>query len=157
MLPVQDSRWVSVDHAVLAPDELHSRIAAELDGVRHVSMSPDHGAAATPSGHSASGNERARRLHHLWHTVVQPPLEQAPGVRGGAAFFVKRFVRRTTSWYVEPRWAAQHEIDAEVARFATDCMAAITSLEARVEELELQNHALQRRLRMQARGAEEPA
>ena len=38
---------------------------------------------------------------------------------------MKRAVRRLTSWYVEPRFAAQHEIDAELARFATESVRAI--------------------------------
>ena len=29
-----------------------------------------------------------------------------------------------THWYVEPRWAAQHELDAEIARFATEATLA---------------------------------
>src|SRR5207342_1738730 len=48
-----------------------------------------------------------------------------PSARGWLAFNTKRTVRRLGSWYIEPRWHAQREIDAEIARFATDSAAAI--------------------------------
>jgi hypothetical protein len=59
---------------------------------------------------------------------------------------MKRIIRRLTSWYVEPRWAAQREFDAETARFATDATDAIRSLRREIEELQFTNERLLRRL-----------
>jgi bacterioferritin (cytochrome b1) len=61
--------------------------------------------------------------------------QRAPGLRGAVAFRLKRLVRRVTYWYVEPRMEAQREIDAEVARFATDTCAELDAAQQEIERL----------------------
>jgi hypothetical protein len=51
-----------------------------------------------------------------------------------------------TAWYVEPRWEVQREFDAEVARLATDTADTIALLRHQIEDLELANDRLLRRL-----------
>ena len=64
---------------------------------------------------------------------------------------IKKLVRRATHWYVEPRWTAQREFDAETARFATESVltARRTYLELRDARYEID--ALRRDLREQTR------
>lgn len=148
----RDDSRVSVPSSVMSASEFQARVDAELEllgVIEPVSPEADRPQLTEPSTRAAE--LRANRLHLLWHTVVQPPLVQRSTPRGRVAYFVKRVVRRLTSWYVEPRWAAQHEIDAEAARFATDAAAVLAALEARVSQLEEHNQALQRRLRESAR------
>lgn len=76
---------------------------------------------------------RAERLHQLWLTMAPTVPVQHPGLRAQVVFQVKRIIRRITYWYVEPRMEAQREIDAELARFATDATA---QLQAATEEIE---------------------
>jgi hypothetical protein len=47
---------------------------------------------------------------------------------------VKQVTRRLTHWYVEPRFTAQHEIDAEIARFATDAVLAIRRVHVQLSD-----------------------
>ena len=67
-------------------------------------------------------------------------------LREWLGFNVKRVVRKLAAWYVEPRWNAQHEIDAELARFASTSSAAIQRLEHEVAHLHEWNMRLQREL-----------
>lgn len=131
---------VVISDEVIAPDDLAARLAvAHADVQVH---SP-----VEPSGSSEAAVVRARRLHRLWDTVAPPVIELHPGRRGRATFIAKRVVRKVGAWYVEPRWHGQREIDAEIARFASDSAAAIEQLESRVQYLEVWNDRLQRELR----------
>lgn len=59
---------------------------------------------------------------------------------------MKRVVQRATGWYIEPRWGAQREIDAELARFATDSVRAIDDLRQEIERLQTSVSIAHRRL-----------
>ncbi len=49
-------------------------------------------------------------------------------------------------WNVEPRFEAQREFDAEIARFATDTVETIRLLRDQIDDLQLANEGLLRRL-----------
>ena len=126
---------------MITSDDLSRRMAAARN-----SMSAAAGEVITSGPPTLSS--RADRLHGLWATVSPSPLERGPGLRGRGSYELKRVVRRLTSWYVEPRWAGQHEVDAEAARFASDSAARIADLERRLEHLEVWNDRLQRELHL---------
>jgi hypothetical protein len=139
-----ESGGVTISDQVVSAHEL----AARLD-VARAEVAAHHGSAT--GGSASNASDRARRLHLLWATTAPPILEAHAGVRGLVAFNLKRVVRKLGAWYVEPRWQAQREIDAELARFASDSVAAIERLERDVEHLQLCNERLQRELRMSQR------
>lgn len=131
---------VRISEQIISPEELRHRVEAVRQEMAPFAPVP----AETGSGTTA---RRAERLHRLWGTVSPVPLVHGPGPRGAAAGLVKRSVRRLTDWNSEPRWSAQHEIDAELARFASDTAAAIERLEAEVEHLHEWIARLQQELR----------
>ena len=132
-----DSGGVTISDQVIASDELVSRLTVARAAVKsHQQPDPVDGSVA----------DRASRLHILWSTVAPPTLTRAAGIRGWLGFNVKRVVRKLAAWYVEPRWNAQHEIDAELARFASTSSAAIQRLEHEVAHLHEWNMRLQREL-----------
>lgn len=130
----------TVAPAVLDADDLARRMSAARSDM--AGASGEIMASGTPTLEA-----RADRLHRLWATVSPQGLQRASGVRGRAAFEVKRTVRRLTAWYVEPRWAGQHEVDAEMARFASDAAAELAVLRQHVAHLEERNDRLQRQVR----------
>ena len=103
-----------------------------------------------PSDRNVSAIEsaelRADLLHSHWGTLSPPAIPATSGLRGRASRFTKRVVRRSTAWNVEPRFEAQREFDAEVARFATDTVDTIRLLREQIEDLQLANERLLRRL-----------
>ena len=139
-----ESGRVVISDQVIAPQELAARLALARAEV-------ESSVQDEQSGSDASVEARAHRLHELWATVAPPELLRRATTRGHVAFTVKRLVRKVSAWYVEPRWIAQREIDAEVARFASDTAAAIEQLNWRVEHLEQWNDHLQRELRQTQR------
>ena len=91
--------------------------------------------------------ERAEILHSLYRESHEPLLKQGAGARGWFVFNIKRTIRKATRWYVEPRWIAEKEYDAELARFATDLAVQIEALVRRVAQLEEWNGRLLRQVR----------
>lgn len=135
----------------MAPDELADRIGAARHHIQTVAGDLVEPSVGGPNALAA----RANRLHRLWATVSLPALTPGPGTRGRLGFQLKRVVRRCTAWYVEPRWAGQHEIDAELARFASDTSAALDELRSQVARLEESNGHLRRDLHQARRSIDE--
>ena len=114
---------------VLPPQEFELRLSQAASWAR-LAMPSD------PTGPGTSAiAARAERLHHLWLTMAPTVPAQLPGVRGKTVFLLKRLIRRITYWYVEPRMEAQREIDAELARFATDASAQMHAATLEIERL----------------------
>jgi O-antigen chain-terminating methyltransferase len=70
---------------------------------------------------------------------MHPPEVAGAGARGRAGSLVKKTVRRLTSWYVEPRFQVQEQIDAQAVEFAAEAYNTLVRMEAEIEELRLQN------------------
>ena len=113
-----------VSPRVADPAELEARIRELLAQVDTGSIDFDPPGRRTGPHPYVDAAQRAERLHQLWGTIVQPGVPAAQGVRGKARRLVKRATHKATRWYVEQRWDAQHELDAEIARFATDAVLA---------------------------------
>ena len=140
--PTVDLPRVSVNAYVMAPDELGRRVAQAR---RELEAS---GAQANPR--VVEGSEVGQSVEHLvllLRRQREPQLEQGVGVRGWLVFIVKRAVRRMTRWYVEPRWIAEAEYDAELVRLATDAGMRIETLARQVAQLEECNGRLLREIR----------
>ena len=139
------STRIRVAPQVIDPTELLSRIAATLQGIDTGALDLTPGQGLPPKPYVEAGR-RAEALHSLWGTVVAPGIPAARGPRGVGQRFVRRAVRRLTSWYVEPRFAAQHEIDAELARFATESVLAIRQVHIELTDAKREISLLKREL-----------
>jgi len=120
---------LDVDGHVISAEDLVQRVQellrlVEADG-------PVDGPAArvgsSPVAPVATGTDHLMHAMRDLQVRLQPPdLGQAAGVRGQSARFVKRAVRKLTSWYVEPRWVLQQIYDG----YNLD-VASLVVLEAR--------------------------
>jgi len=116
-----DGRVESVDALVSRVEELIARI----DATGPAEEAPPNGLAAV-----VAPVHGMRVLHREMH----PPV-----VGGGAGGIVKRSVRRLTSWYVEPRFQVQEELDGRAVEFAAEAYNALARMEEEIEELRRQN------------------
>ena len=72
----------------------------------------------------------ARSLaERFWPVTAEKPLQRRPGVKGRLAFHVKRVLRKSMRWYVEPALAEQRIVNDALLQLVDD-------LARRVEELE---------------------
>jgi hypothetical protein len=96
------------EHSV---DEVYARLRAAVDrGTRDL----------------ASTRGLAERF---WPVSADKPLERRPGAKGWLGFQVKRILRKTMRWYVEPAFADQRIVNDALLRLVDD-------LSRRIEELE---------------------
>src|SRR5207248_10981616 len=65
----------------------------------------------------------------FWPVSADKPLERRPGAKGRLAFQVKRILRKTMRWYVEPAFADQRIVNDVLLRLVDD-------LSRRVDEVE---------------------
>jgi hypothetical protein len=104
------------EHSV---DEVYARLRAAVDrGTRDL----------------ASTRGLAERF---WPVSADKPLERRPGPKGWVAFQVKRVLRKTMRWYVEPAFADQRIVNDALLRLVDDLSRRLEELEkGTVEELE---------------------
>jgi hypothetical protein len=129
-MPMCSEPKVAVAPAVLEASELARRI-----GELRSEIAERLGDPTTMAPTTASLTVRARRLHEMWWSVAPPDNPSGGGLRGRAGHEVRRITRRLVGWYVEPRLVAQREIDAEIARFATETAATLHRLQTEIERL----------------------
>jgi hypothetical protein len=129
-MPMTPEPTVTVAPTVLEPSELARRI-----GELRSEIAERLGDPMTMSPGAASLAVRARRLHEMWWTVAPPDNPAGSGLRGRLGYEARRTTRRLVGWYVEPRLVAQREIDAEIARFATETAAALHRLQTEIERV----------------------
>jgi hypothetical protein len=65
----------------------------------------------------------------FWPVTAEKPLQRRPGPKGWLAFQVKRVLRKSMRWYVEPALAEQRIVNDALLRLVDD-------LTRRVDELE---------------------
>jgi 2-polyprenyl-3-methyl-5-hydroxy-6-metoxy-1,4-benzoquinol methylase len=116
---------IRMANTVIGAAELERRLAELLANIDTdaIDLDPAVRRRHGPLPYS-DAERRAEQLHALWATVAPPQLPPPQGLAGRGKRFVKRVIRKATAWYVEPRWSAQHEVDAELARFASDAVLA---------------------------------
>lgn len=138
---------LDVDGQVVSADDFVRRIEQLLGDIRMA------GVAAEQVGVSEAATLDApihamRAVHGQMHP---PDLARSQGFKGRFGALVKRFVRRLTSWYVEPRWQQQQEIDAQAIQFASMAFNTLHRIDAELDDLRRQNA----RLRLQTVGLRE--
>jgi hypothetical protein len=69
----------------------------------------------------------------FWPVTAERPLQRRPGPKGWTAFQVKRVLRKSMRWYVEPALAEQRIVNDALLRLVDD-------LARRVDELERERH-----------------
>jgi SAM-dependent methyltransferase len=126
---------VQIDRRVVEPAEFSRLVAQILAGVDTNVLDLAGPRRRSRPAPYLDASHRAERLHELFSGVAPPGIVPGRGAKGRLATLVKTLTRRVTHWYVEPRFAGQEEIDAELARFATDAVLAIRR--THVELLEL--------------------
>jgi hypothetical protein len=67
----------------------------------------------------------------FWAVTADVPLERRPGPRGWLAFTVKRILRKTMRWYVEPALAEQRIVNDALLRLVDDLARRVDELENR--------------------------
>lgn len=126
---------VESDWEVIAPEALVARVEgllARIDGGEALPGSiPTAGLAAL-----VLPVHEMRALHGGLHP---PDVAAGGGPRRRAGVFLKRLVRRLTSWYVEPRWQVQEQLDAKAIEFSAEAYNSVHRIEAELERLRQQN------------------
>ncbi len=122
---------LDVDGQVIGADDLVSRVEALIDRIKAGEAPPG---AAEPTGLPAV----VAPIHGMRMSLggLHPP-DLAAGRSPGT--LLKRAVRRLTSWYVEPRWIVQHELDSRNIDFASEAYNSLHRIEAELEALRRQN------------------
>ena len=120
---------LDVDGNVVGADDLVNRVEHLIAQINAGGPTPG---AADPDGLPAV----VAPIHAMRaaHRTVQPP-----DLAGGAGSVVKKVVRRLTSWYVEPRWSAEQELDARTIDFASETYNSLHRIESELEGLRRQN------------------
>ena len=67
----------------------------------------------------------------FWAVSADKPLERRPGAKGRLAFLVKRVLRKTMRWYVEPALAEQRIVNDALLRLVDDLARRVDELERR--------------------------
>ena len=67
----------------------------------------------------------------FWPVSADKPLERRPGLKGWAAFQVKRVLRKCMRWYVEPALAEQRIVNDALLRLVDDLTRRLDELEGR--------------------------
>ena len=72
-----------------------------------------------------------------------PHLEQAPGLRGRVAFFVKRVVRKLSAWYVEPRFNEIRSLFEDQQRTVVFLRKELDNMHREMTQLSFRLHQLE--------------
>jgi O-antigen chain-terminating methyltransferase len=144
---------LDVDGQVISADVLVQRIENLLEAVQ---VGDQASGAPGPQGSAnrVTPDPLDAPIHSMRviHSDLHPPiLEGAGGIRGRISTTGKRFVRKMTRWYVEPRWIVQEQLDSQLIEFAARAYNNVYRLDCELDDLRQQNT----RLRMQLVAANE--
>jgi hypothetical protein len=67
----------------------------------------------------------------FWAVSADKPLVRRPGLKGWAAFQIKRVLRKLMRWYVEPAFADQRIVNDALLRIVDDLARRVDELERR--------------------------
>ncbi len=149
--PARSGTSIRISPQVIDPLEFEARVLELLSHVDTASIDLDPPAKRSSPHPYIEAARRAELLHELWGTIVQPGIAATTGVRGRARRLVKRAIHKTTRWYVEQRWHEQHELDAEIARFATEAVLATRRTYLELRDARFEVDTLRRDLEVQRR------
>jgi 2-polyprenyl-3-methyl-5-hydroxy-6-metoxy-1,4-benzoquinol methylase len=120
---------LDVDGNIVGPDDLVNRVEQLIERINAGGAGPG---SSEPTGLPAV----VAPVHAMRaaHATVHPPE-----IGGGAGGAFKKVVRRLTSWYVEPRWTAEQELDARTIEFASQAYNNLYRIDVELEALRRQN------------------
>lgn len=125
---------IESDWDVISPDDLVARVSGLLARMEAGEQMPEAAPVAGLGALVAPVHEM-RALHQ---SLRPPDLPTGGGARGRTGGLVKRVVRRLTSWYVEPRWQVQEQLDAKAIDFAAEAYNSVWRIEAELERMRQQ-------------------
>jgi O-antigen chain-terminating methyltransferase len=127
---------LDVDGQVISADVLVERIGHLLEAVHSGSQTP--GAASADAAAPVALDAPIHSMRVI-HSQMHPPEVGGTGsLRGRAGSVVKRAVRRATSWYVEPRWILQQQLDSQGIEFSAQAYNAVYRIDNELDELRRQ-------------------
>jgi 2-polyprenyl-3-methyl-5-hydroxy-6-metoxy-1,4-benzoquinol methylase len=128
---------LDVDGQVISAEVLVQRVEQLLGQIDAADVSPSQTSrVATPS------LDAPIHAMRVIHGQMHPPELGSPGWRGRVGALGKRVVRKLTSWYVEPRWILQQQIDSQNIEFASQMYNSVRRIDAELDELRQQNTRL---------------
>jgi 2-polyprenyl-3-methyl-5-hydroxy-6-metoxy-1,4-benzoquinol methylase len=144
---------LDVDGHVISPDVLIQRIQDLLatTAIAEATQSGDATDVTRSTGAAEPSLVTPIHAMRVAHRELHPPaLGSGGGLRGRVGRSVKRLVRKLTSWYVEPRWTLQQELDARSIEFASLAYNSMyhreTLVDLELEDLRSQNARLKLQL-----------
>lgn len=134
---------LDVDGSVISPSDLVRRVeellqSTDAAGVLQSPAHRDNEEEQSPAGVV----QHVHAMRALQAALHPPDVGPAAGIRGRAARFTKRAVRKLASWYVEPRWRVQQDFDHNNVEFASAVYNELFRLERELEVLRRRNTAL---------------
>jgi O-antigen chain-terminating methyltransferase len=132
-----------VDGQVINADDLVERVRRLIRTIDEKDPSPvEPDQTAVPSGRIALVEAPLHSMQAALADLHPPELGRPAGARGRVSVFVKRLVRRLTSWYVEPRWIHQERYDGQNLELASGIVNQFHRLDAELDEMRRQNTRL---------------
>lgn len=122
---------LEADWDVIGPDDLITRVESLLARIKAGDQLPGSVTVGSLEALVTPVHEM-RALHRELHP---PDLPGGGSARGRVSGFVKRIVRRLTSWYIEPRWQLQELIDARAVDFSSEAFNSVYRIEQELERL----------------------
>lgn len=121
------------------------RAERSLNIVRTFSPAPEAASSALSVEKLADLEARVIRFEQGYWSLVPPGFESA-GRLASVKRFMKRVVRKVVWWYVEPRWAVQRDVTAELAGFASSSIQAMQAMSIELHDLRSRVDEMERRL-----------
>ncbi|MGA3146376.1 MAG: class I SAM-dependent methyltransferase [Acidimicrobiales bacterium] len=128
---------LDVDGQVISADVLVERIEHLLEAVHSGSQTPG-AASADPAAPVAPLDVPIHSMRVIHGQMHPPEIGGTVGLRGRAGSVVKRAVRKATSWYVEPRWILQQQLDSQGIEFSAQAYNAVYRIDNELDELRRQ-------------------
>lgn len=125
------------DTAMPVPEGESVRPASEVDVAALFARLREEvrkGAVLDPSVPATASRTRVAaraEAERLWPITAERPMENRSGFRGIATRSVKKLVRKTVRWYVEPAIADQRAFNDALLKLVDDLEERVASLERR--------------------------
>jgi hypothetical protein len=138
---------LDVDGHVIAASDLVERVTGLLKTLEDSKSESASSHTEATSNSASLGVGRPILSMRALHAELYPPeLPHLHGGRARVSVFGKRFVRKLTGWYVEPRWIAQQNFDGHNIHFAAGVVDELLQVRRELEDLRRQNTYLKLQL-----------
>jgi 2-polyprenyl-3-methyl-5-hydroxy-6-metoxy-1,4-benzoquinol methylase len=124
---------------VIDADELLERVKRLLRSIDENKTSPRKLATSEPATPPSDLVTPVQAMQAVHADLHPPDLGRPKGVKGRVSRFVKRIVRRLTSWYIEPRWILQQDYDNQNIHQAVSVANQLQRLDEELDHLRAEN------------------